>query len=266
MWRTVLTPERDIARESVRTILPPLPRRSFQQVATEESADTTTASDSLVAKAEERSAGVPIRERYGLVLFLILIAYVIAGYDEGIVAELVNAILWGALLLTTLWSPGIPNRVRNVGVGAVVLILITSLSLGVVSSGVAQAARLFLLAVAQFAALIAILIRITHHRRVGLQTVMGGVAAYALIAFAMAAVYGGFDLLTDGAFLNGVVDNGDYTYFSFVTLTTVGYGDITAATEFAKRLVVIEAFVAQVFIIVFVARLVSLWGRPGRVE
>lgn len=209
---------------------------------------------------------MPIRERYGLVLLLILIAYVIAGIGEGFVATLVNVVLWVGLLLTTLWSPGIPSRVRNIGLGAVALILITSLSLGLLSSDAAHAARLLLFAIAQLAALIAILIRITHHRRVGIQTVMGGVAAYALFAFSMAAVYGALDLLTDGAFLNGVVDNGDYTYFSFVTLTTVGYGDITPATEVAKRLVVIEAFVAQIFIIVFVARLVSLWGRPGRVE
>jgi voltage-gated potassium channel Kch len=59
-----------------------------------------------------------------------------------------------------------------------------------------------------------------------------------------------------------VVAEGDYTYFSFVTLTTVGYGDVTAASDLAKRLVVVEAFVGQVFLIVLVARLVALWGSP----
>lgn len=72
------------------------------------------------------------------------------------------------------------------------------------------------------------------------------------------------DLLTDTTFLNGVVSDGDYVYFSFVTLTTVGYGDITAATDIAKRLVVVEAFVGQVFLVALVARLVSLWGAPDR--
>jgi voltage-gated potassium channel Kch len=47
-----------------------------------------------------------------------------------------------------------------------------------------------------------------------------------------------------------------------VTLTTVGYGDITAAGDLAKRLVVVEAFVGQVFLITLVARLVALWGQP----
>jgi voltage-gated potassium channel Kch len=97
---------------------------------------------------------------------------------------------------------------------------------------------------------------------VTLQTVMGGVAAYALIAFMMAAVFQGADLLTADAFLNGVVAQGDYIYFSFITLTTVGYGDITAASVIAKRLAVVEAFAGQVFLITLVARLVSLWGAP----
>jgi voltage-gated potassium channel Kch len=63
-----------------------------------------------------------------------------------------------------------------------------------------------------------------------------------------------------------VVAEGDYTYFSFVTLTTVGYGDVTAASDLAKRLVVVEAFVGQVFLIVLVARLVALWDPPSRSE
>jgi voltage-gated potassium channel Kch len=49
-----------------------------------------------------------------------------------------------------------------------------------------------------------------------------------------------------------------------VTLTTVGYGDITAASDIAKRLVVVEAFIGQVFLITLVARLVSLWGKRLR--
>jgi hypothetical protein len=95
---------------------------------------------------------------------------------------------------------------------------------------------------------------------------MGGVAAYALLAFVMAAVYFGVDQLTASDFLSGVTSQGDYTYFSFVVMTTVGFGDITPVSDLAKRLVVIEAFVGQVFIVTFVARLVSLWGQPLRVR
>lgn len=207
---------------------------------------------------------MPIRERYGLILSLILIGYVLSGFDTSRWVSMLNALLWGGLLFTALWSPGVPKRVRWIGASAIVVLLITAIPLGFMSSEAALGVRLLLLAIAQLAALLAILSRILTHENVRLQTVMGAVAAYALIAFVMAAIYHGFDMFSDGAFLNNVVSGGDYTYFSFVTLTTVGYGDITAASDLAKRLVVVEAFVGQVFLIVLVARLVALWGSPLR--
>lgn len=220
----------------------------------------------IKTKLEQSSAGVLLRERYGIVLLLILVGYLLTGIEASRVISVVNTLLWVGLLLITLWAPGVPKHVRRIGVIAVAVLLVTSVSLGLMSSDAAEGWRLLLLALSQLAAMLAIVSRIIQHEQVGLQTVMGGVAAYALIAFFMGAIYNGADLLTTQAFLNGVVSPGDYTYFSFVTLTTVGYGDITAATDLAKRLVVIEAFVGQVFIIVFVARLVSLWGHPLRPE
>jgi voltage-gated potassium channel Kch len=223
----------------------------------------------MTAPASEAAAdavvgGVPIRERYGLVLLLILVGYVFSGVEQSRFLIAVNSLLWIALLLTTLWSPGVPRRLRWIGLVATILVLLTTLSLGLIASELADGWRLILLGIAQFAALLAILNRVSRHRKVTFQTVMGGVAAYALIAFVMAALFHGIDLLTDTTFLNDVVANGDYVYFSFVTLTTVGYGDITAATDVAKRLVVVEAFVGQVFLVALVARLVSLWGAPER--
>ena len=206
--------------------------------------------------------GVPVRERYGLVLALILIGYVLAGFQSSPLLIAINGLIWVALLLTTLWAPGLPARLRRAGTAATVVVLVTTVSLGLVAVDVALGLRLLILAVAQLGALLAILYRIVGHATVTLQTVMGGIAAYALIGFVMASVYHGGDLLLVDTFLDGAVAVGDYTYFSFVTLTTVGYGDITAASDLAKRLVVVEAVVGQVFLVTLVARLVSLWGAP----
>jgi hypothetical protein len=208
--------------------------------------------------------GLPIRERYGLVLLLIFVGYLMAGVDPSPSMSALTSLLWVVLLLATLWSPGIPSRLRRLGLAATALVLVTTISLGLVATDVAEGWRLLILAVALLAALLAILFRILQHERVSAQSIMGGISAYALIAFAMSAVYHGLDLLSGADFLNGVVGPGDYTYFSFVTLTTVGYGDITAASDIAKRLVVVEAFVGQVFLITLVARLVSLWGKRLR--
>lgn len=193
---------------------------------------------------------------------MILVGYVLSGFDSGTWVSVVNALIWGLLLFTTLWSPGIPNWIRRTGIIAIGVIFVSAIPLGLMESDIALGLRLLLLATAQFAAFLAILSRVLTHDSVRLQTIMGAIAAYALIAFVMAAIFHSFDLMTNDTFLNGVVAEGDYTYFSFVTLTTVGYGDITAASDLAKRLVVVEAFVGQVFLIVLVARLVALWGSP----
>lgn len=220
--------------------------------------------ESSAAGIEEVSAGVPIRERYGLMLLLILGGYVLSGIGTSRFVLSLDSIIWVTLLLAALWSPGVPKRLRRVGLVATLVVLLTTISLGLVASEIADGWRLLLVGVAQLTAMLAILNRIARHELVTFQTVMGGVAAYALIAFVMAAVFHSLELLTGTNSLNGVGAAGDYIYFSFVTLTTLGYGDITPATEIAKRLAAVEAFVGQVFLITLVARLVSLWGRRVR--
>ena len=62
---------------------------------------------------------------------------------------------------------------------------------------------------------------------------------------------------------NGTLDT---TYFSFTTLTTVGYGDIVAVGPVARRIAMVEGMAGQVFLATTVARLVSLYRstrRPG---
>jgi hypothetical protein len=54
-----------------------------------------------------------------------------------------------------------------------------------------------------------------------------------------------------------------YSYFSFTSLTTVGFGDYTAKTDLGRRVVVIEAVIGQVFIATTLARLVSLYKPPS---
>ena len=50
----------------------------------------------------------------------------------------------------------------------------------------------------------------------------------------------------------------EFTYYSFVTLTTLGYGDITPLSSRVKVLSMLEAVVGQIYLVVLVARLVGL--------
>lgn len=52
-------------------------------------------------------------------------------------------------------------------------------------------------------------------------------------------------------------------YFSFVTIATLGYGDIVPATDLSRGITVVEAVAGQLYIAVLVARLVSGYGAKG---
>jgi hypothetical protein len=208
----------------------------------------------------EEAAGITVRDRYGLVLLLLLAGYLLGGF-EGALVRFANAALWTVVLLTALWAPGLPPRLRKIGVIMTGALFVAAVTFAFTENEDVAGVLLIMLGIAQILAVLSILARISKHRSVNVQTVMGAIAGYALIGFVMAAFYHGGDLLSDTPFLFGVSAPGDYLYFSFVTLTTVGFGDITAASELAKRLVVIEALSGQIFLITLVARLVSLWGR-----
>ena len=55
----------------------------------------------------------------------------------------------------------------------------------------------------------------------------------------------------------------EFVYFSFVALTTLGFGDLSPAVGLPQALTVVEAVLGSVFLVTLVARLVTLWVREG---
>lgn len=100
--------------------------------------------------------------------------------------------------------------------------------------------------------------------RVTLRRIEGAIAAYLLIGLIFAGAYELVGALAPGAFLrNGApmathALGGDFVFFSFVTLTTTGYGDMVPVHPVARSLALLEAITGQLFLAVVLARLVSL--------
>ncbi len=100
---------------------------------------------------------------------------------------------------------------------------------------------------------------ITFHR------IQGAIAVYLLIGLAFAYAYAFVGLRWPDAFVPTTAiaiahedTTAHFVYFSFVTLTTVGFGDITAANPVARALVTIEALTGQLFPSILLARLVAM--------
>ena len=104
---------------------------------------------------------------------------------------------------------------------------------------------------------------------VNFHRIQGAVAAYLLLGLAWALAYELVSLLAAGAFSFagfGGPERPDFVYFSFVTLTTVGYGDVTPVHPVARSLAVAEALTGQLYPAILLARLVSLATGSQRVD
>ena len=89
-------------------------------------------------------------------------------------------------------------------------------------------------------------------------TIKGGICAYLLIGFLWAMFYGLLMNINPDSFIYSG-DKMRYVYFSFTTLTTLGYGDIVPSGRTAAILTNSEAIIGQLYLTIFVARLVGLY-------
>lgn len=97
--------------------------------------------------------------------------------------------------------------------------------------------------------------RVSHSR------IQGAIAVYLMFGAAWAHAYHLAAILQPGSFnstANSLSSATDWIYYSFVTLTTVGYGDITAVRPIARTLSIGEALTGQLYLAVLIARLVAM--------
>ena len=107
------------------------------------------------------------------------------------------------------------------------------------------------------------LYRVLHHRRVTTETILGALCTFVLLGLLFAFVYLAISELRGAPFFAqpGPQQQSEYLYFSFVVLTTLGFGDLSPSVGLPQALVAIEALVGSVFLVTLVARLVTLWVR-----
>lgn len=106
-----------------------------------------------------------------------------------------------------------------------------------------------------------ILIHIEKENEVTLDLIMASACAYILIGLVWAYFYHFIEVFHPHSFTLPWTpgdDLWDFYYYSFVTLTTVGYGDILALTKPARALSILEALTGQLYLAIMISRLVGL--------
>ncbi len=109
-----------------------------------------------------------------------------------------------------------------------------------------------------FVAPVLILRHVLRRDEITLDVIFGALAVYVFLGIDFAILYDIVLRVDKGAFVSSGVDVTSMFYFSFTTLTTVGYRDITPVSDWAQALTVVEALTGQILLVVIVARLVGM--------
>lgn len=106
---------------------------------------------------------------------------------------------------------------------------------------------------------------------VNMNVLSAALSVYLLLGMTFAFLYSALDLTAPGSFsipddIKGMdtfqlaTRNQVYIYFSLVTMTTTGFGDIRPVSRIARSFTVLEILIGQIYLVVMIARLVSSWG------
>jgi hypothetical protein len=141
---------------------------------------------------------------------------------------------------------------------SVVIASIAEAAAGNIEGAAPRIANLLLVLLAPPAIVVGVVRSVRARGGVTIEAVFGVLCLYLLVGMAFALVYGAISNLSGQFFANGVAASGPRClYFSFATLTTVGYGDLTAASNLGHTLSVSEALVGQIYLVTIVSLLVS---------
>jgi ion channel len=212
-----------------------------------------------------------IHYRFGLVLCLIIAAvFVTMAAPRGDGGRFAAVVLQsGVLVAAVIASKAHPWIIRMsivaaiAGVVGAAAALFGSGEFGDSSSGIVGFLYVFL----PFPAIAAGVYR--QFREVGtvtVQTMFGVLCLYLLLGLIFGAAYASVQDLSNTDFFTSHATAGrdDFLYFSYSTLTTVGYGDLVAAANFGRSLAISEALLGQVYLVTVVAVIVSRIERPQR--
>lgn len=218
----------------------------------------------------ERQGQLSERERtriegnFGTVLGLLIITvfFSIAAPDKPW-AELAIAVVLAASLSITMLASGARRRivriwlgVAGLGIGASVIIAITQVG---AASGYLALTSLLLTLVTMSG----LIRRLWLHAEISVLTVLGALCVYVLLGLSFGYVFAAVGDLGSQPFFASQErgTTSDYMYFSFITLATVGYGDLTPHGGIGRALAITEGLIGQIYLVTAVAALVGNIGR-----
>ncbi len=213
--------------------------------------------------ATSSRGGAP--RRYGLLLITLLTSYLLSAFLHTRWITAVELGLFSISGLLALRNSPAHSRATRIATSAGLLVsatlIVISASLG---TDIGRALTSIWTALLLLFTVLLLIRQILLMPTVTLQSIYGAVSAYLIIGLMYAAIYSASYYLNGRTFFTGNEPGtvATFQYFSFTTLTTLGYGDFTSAQDGGRAIAMIEAMTGQIFLATLVARLVSAF-RPA---
>lgn len=209
-------------------------------------------------------------DRYAVVLVLVILDY-IAMSTVSTIGERIGRPILVALLGITLLIALRTSRARSFWRRLVLVYLFASTLLALTSALIPGQTHVgqdttILAGVLLIVTPLIILRRIAAETAVTNETVFGALCVYLLFGFSFASIFMAIGAFTTPFFGHAGATMSDYLFFSFSTLTTVGYGNLVPATSLGQTFAMLEALTGQVYLVIIVARLVSLWAPTRKAQ
>jgi len=218
--------------------------------------------------ARERTLGLEAHHRYGIVLAVALttVLFLIIA-PESSWSRAIGLLLSGGMLLTVVATSRGSVLVRE---RAVVLLALGTLAVVAAVGfawipqgvGAAVSAVLVLATLVQLVRGLAVLLR---RRGVTVQAVVGALGVYLLVGIVFAFVISAMARLGAGPYFAQGTDGSESqrVYFSFTSMTTTGYGDLTPGTRGGRAVAVLEMLTGQIYLVTVISLLVGNLRRRG---
>jgi len=212
-------------------------------------------------RVEERQQS-RIRDQFGVVLVLLIITvfFAISAPNEPWAWLATTATLAVSLMIAMLASGARRRWVR-----AGIILAATGFLMSTVLAITQEDARRYLSVTSLLLTLIAagaIIRRVRSHTEINMLTILAAVCIYVLLGMSFAFVFECVGEFGSRPFFTAheAGTRSDYTYFSFVTMATVGYGDLTAQGGVGRAFAVTEGLLGQIYLVTTVAALVGNLG------
>ena len=199
-----------------------------------------------------------------IALLIVLVSIPLA--DDLDIARLpvVRALIFSGLLIVGVWSLRGGGRFFATGMTFVVVgVALNVLAVNIDSAALQHAASLALVGFL-LVAIAYTLRQVVIGRDINANRLVGAICVYLLLGMIWAMSYSLVDAMSPGSFagFSPMADRGwdsEWLYFSFVTMTTLGYGDILPVSATARGLAYMQAVVGQFYIAMLVAGLVGAY-------